>query len=237
MNNYGRNWAYFGTILHGRTGKQIRERYLNKLDPKINRKRFTQEDDQKIVELYLEKGPKWKEISTNFEGRPENMIKNRFYSHIRKKMFTNNNLLLMKNEKTCSIDSTSNYSIFHEREEKKEENYLSEEISSNNKINFFKDTPESISPFFNNEKILNDFSNCLKNDKLFIPPEKFMFASNIENDNKIIPEMVGLEKMEDEIIENPLERLNYLNKKKNVLEAMLSNVLHELNSFDPNKKD
>lgn len=89
VEKHGLNWCLIASMLEGRTGKQVRERYLNKLDRNINRAKFTEEDDKKIIQYYEEYGPKWKEISGHFRGRPENMIKNRFYSHIRKRILLN----------------------------------------------------------------------------------------------------------------------------------------------------
>ena len=40
-----------------RTGKQIRDRYLNVLDSILNIEKFTKEEDNKIIELYIKK---WK---------------------------------------------------------------------------------------------------------------------------------------------------------------------------------
>ena len=37
----------------------------------------------------MEIGPKWSEISKYLQGRPENMVKNRFYSHIKKTLNEN----------------------------------------------------------------------------------------------------------------------------------------------------
>ena len=83
---YGQNWSIIASSLNGRTGKQVRERYLNNLDPALNRNKFSLEEDEKIIEMYTQIGPKWKEMTREFSGRTENMIKNRFYSHIKKKM-------------------------------------------------------------------------------------------------------------------------------------------------------
>jgi len=86
VHKYGQNWSIIASSLPGRTGKQVRERFLNNLDPTINRNKFSPEEDENIIELYTKFGPKWKEMTKEFSGRTENMIKNRFYSHIKKKM-------------------------------------------------------------------------------------------------------------------------------------------------------
>ena len=71
-------------MLGSKNGKQIRERFINKLDPKIKKEDWTEEEDKKILELYSRIGSKWSEISKSIPGRPENKIKNRFYSFIQK---------------------------------------------------------------------------------------------------------------------------------------------------------
>ncbi|CAD8136051.1 unnamed protein product [Paramecium octaurelia] len=84
IKKFGKNWKAIERNMDGRSGKQIRERFINKLDQTINHNAFTQEEDDKIVKLYYQMGPRWSDISKLFKGRPENMIKNRFYSHIKK---------------------------------------------------------------------------------------------------------------------------------------------------------
>lgn len=71
-------------MLGTKTGKQIRERFINKLDPRIKKEDWTDEEDRKIIELFSQIGRKWSEISKFLPGRPENKIKNRFYSYIQK---------------------------------------------------------------------------------------------------------------------------------------------------------
>jgi hypothetical protein len=37
----------------GRTGKQIRDRYINALDPNINHKEWTNEEDQIVLIIFI----------------------------------------------------------------------------------------------------------------------------------------------------------------------------------------
>ena len=64
----------------------MRDRYINILDPGINKGQWSKEEDQIIVKEFEKIGPKWSRISQKLRGRPENMVKNRWYSHIRKKV-------------------------------------------------------------------------------------------------------------------------------------------------------
>ncbi len=71
-------------MLGTKTGKQIRERFINKLDPNIRNEEWTEDEDRLILKYYTEYGSHWSEISKQLPGRPENKIKNRFYSYIKK---------------------------------------------------------------------------------------------------------------------------------------------------------
>lgn len=82
-----RQWGVIAQRLGtGRNGKQVRERYINVLDTCIRRGGWTEEEDEIILKMFHQIGTKWSEISKYLEGRPENMVKNRFHSHIKKRL-------------------------------------------------------------------------------------------------------------------------------------------------------
>jgi hypothetical protein len=83
---HGKDWSTLSKYMGNRTGKQIRDRYLNTLDPDLARIKFTDEEDQKILELYLKYGSKWTTISKCLKGRSGDMVKNRFYSVIKNRL-------------------------------------------------------------------------------------------------------------------------------------------------------
>ena len=100
INKYGKNWSKISKEFLKRNGKQIRDRYINVLSPNINRNKFNYEEDMQIIKLYNQFGPKWSKIKNYFNNRTTDMIKNRFYSCIKKKY----HLLLIENIK----DNNSN---------------------------------------------------------------------------------------------------------------------------------
>ncbi|CAD8078370.1 unnamed protein product [Paramecium primaurelia] len=81
---YQFNWKQIANEIPNRTGRQIRERYVNHLDSNIIKTPWTKQEDKKIWEMYQKMGTRWSDMSKKMPGRPENMIKNRFYSFIRK---------------------------------------------------------------------------------------------------------------------------------------------------------
>lgn len=112
VEKFGNNWTLISNFIEGRTGKQVRDRYLNKLNPRINRKKFSEKEDSIILEKFKEIGPKWLLISKELHGRSENMIKNRFYSYLKKKLNEDNQG--QREEENLQCQEQEKNSINHE---------------------------------------------------------------------------------------------------------------------------
>jgi hypothetical protein len=116
VNKYGKAWSKISKILGTRNGKQIRDRFINVLDPEIRKGKFTEEEDRKLISLYKQNGPKWATIAKYYPNRTADMIKNRFHSSIKKKMGGDNtekfsNLKECKEELSiCKNDYSTNVS-------------------------------------------------------------------------------------------------------------------------------
>ena len=82
--NGPQRWSECATIIVGRSGKQCREHWFNKLSPDIKKGNWTAEEDEKIFSLYQQFGTRWSKIEKFMPGRTENSIKNRFYSTLRR---------------------------------------------------------------------------------------------------------------------------------------------------------
>jgi len=86
VEKYGKKWSKIASIMKGRTGKQIRDRYLNNLNPEIVDKVWTSEEDNLILFLYYNWGKKWSKIAAALPGRSEGQVKNRFYWGLKRKV-------------------------------------------------------------------------------------------------------------------------------------------------------
>jgi len=86
MKKYGQSWAMISSLMDGRTGKQVRDRYLNKLRPNIKCGDWSLEEDEMLVALCKEIGNRWSLIANHLPGRTEGQVKNRYYSHIKKRL-------------------------------------------------------------------------------------------------------------------------------------------------------
>jgi hypothetical protein len=82
---HGDKWSEIAKYLQHRTGKQVRDRFKNVYDSRINREEFTPEEDEFVYKVYVQLGPRWKHIrDAYFPDRTSDFIKNRFYSHYKK---------------------------------------------------------------------------------------------------------------------------------------------------------
>lgn len=75
-----RNWADIAFAIPGRTAKQCRERWSLNLDPSINRLAWSEEEDNKLIQLHSQMGNRWAEMKRMLPGRTENAVKTRFKS-------------------------------------------------------------------------------------------------------------------------------------------------------------
>lgn len=84
---FGKRWNLIAIDMgYKRTSKQIRDRYVNTLDPKLNKKEYTEQEELYLLKCFKIFGKKWTNISKLFPGRTAEMIKNKFYSMKRRKM-------------------------------------------------------------------------------------------------------------------------------------------------------
>ncbi|CAD8203479.1 unnamed protein product [Paramecium octaurelia] len=67
-----------------RTPKQVRERWMNYLNPKLKKTNWSQQEDLQLLNMVVKNGKRWSLISSLLDGRTENQVKNRFKSLIQK---------------------------------------------------------------------------------------------------------------------------------------------------------
>ena len=84
--NGPKNWVKLASLLPGRIGKQCRERWTNHLSPSVAKVHWTDEEDQKLIELHKKFGNQWTMIASYFEGRTDNCVKNRWNSSLKRRI-------------------------------------------------------------------------------------------------------------------------------------------------------
>lgn len=79
-------WATIAQHIPTRTGKQVRERWLNHLSPGVVKRPWSEEEDRVIIETHLRYGNAWSRIAKMLHGRSDNSVKNRFYTSLRRRI-------------------------------------------------------------------------------------------------------------------------------------------------------
>jgi hypothetical protein len=78
VSQFGNQWSLMSKEMKTRSARQIRERYLNYLDPKRIHGNWTKEEDQKLLSLLSSESKiSWKRVEKDFPGRTDVSIKNR----------------------------------------------------------------------------------------------------------------------------------------------------------------
>ena len=84
VNLYGHKWAQIASEMPGRKGKNIREHYLNCLDPNTDNSPWTELEDITLFNAQKKLGNVWSQIAKLLPGRTDNKIKNRYYAACRR---------------------------------------------------------------------------------------------------------------------------------------------------------
>lgn len=70
VKQYGpKKWSQIAKHLHGRIGKQCRERWLNHLNPVVTKGEWTEEEDRAILVSHQANGNKWATLANQLPGR------------------------------------------------------------------------------------------------------------------------------------------------------------------------
>lgn len=78
------HWNSIAEHFPGRNGRQVRLRWMNHLQPSLDKRPWRDDEDSVLLAAHAELGNKWALIAMRLNGRTDNSVKNRYKSITRK---------------------------------------------------------------------------------------------------------------------------------------------------------
>ncbi|MDR1366446.1 MAG: hypothetical protein LBJ13_00870 [Puniceicoccales bacterium] len=72
------NWTAVATLVPDRTPDQCRQRWYGTLDPAINKRQWSKEEDQILMDTYLRVGRRWAVIAARLPGRTDHQCRSQY---------------------------------------------------------------------------------------------------------------------------------------------------------------
>ena len=172
---HGHNWKLISSYFDGRLAQDIEARFTKKLDPNLKKSKFTEEEDELLIQLHTKLGNQWYEIASYFKNRTVLMIKNRFYTFLRRRMKNYNSI---ENE---SSNNLSNETLSNNKSNNSDKYSYSGHSDYPNRLNYMNTSNNKLSNSLDDRSSIKSHSDLAKN--------KILKSSNIdlynENNKKI----------------------------------------------------
>ncbi|KAJ3430804.1 myb DNA-binding domain superfamily protein-related [Anaeramoeba flamelloides] len=187
VKKYKSSWPKIALVVEGRTPKQCRERWKNQLDPSIDHGPWRTDENEILIAKHKIYGNKWSKIKEFLPGRPDNVIKNRWNTTLKKRFPEENKKKLPS---TITAHRTSN----NLKKKKKTKSNLKENIQDKIPTKTKKKEKKKLqlnlilNHELNNNNSSNDIDNINTNNNNIIKNRRITrsFARNLNHVKKPI---------------------------------------------------
>ncbi|KAK8885744.1 hypothetical protein M9Y10_041197 [Tritrichomonas musculus] len=171
-----RRWRRIAQLMPGRTARQCRDRYCNYLSPDFYNEKWTDEEDNLLIEKHKELGPQWVKIAAFFPGKNANNIKNRWNYRVSR--------MVQQKEKDQENDKTAGNQTDNEKNVPSTINKL-HEIRTNSILHI---SPSLTITLLEPDDLTIEKDELERGKSKFIPPDLFTssqtFSSSLSSGEK-----------------------------------------------------
>lgn len=169
IEKFGFDWDAINKYFPDRKKNEISERYFNKLNTSLKKKEFTPEEDALLLKLHSIHGNNWNEIIKYFKETSINMLKNRYYGHLKKRIDSQSS---NNNSNNCSSSTENNIYYYnylqkqnncYTNSQSENSDFFSNEFSGSIVLNNQSKNKANLNNLFHSEFYLNEEKNTIQN--------------------------------------------------------------------------
>ncbi|KAK8885480.1 hypothetical protein M9Y10_040929 [Tritrichomonas musculus] len=228
-------WIDVAAQIPGRSARQCRDRWANYLSPNNKNGPWSRGEDEILAEKHREYGSQWTVIAKFFDGRSENNVKNRWYTHLKHKYYGKNQNANKPKSSTPSLDNVQNFQNLSNIQFINNNNIL------NNYNNYYDNNqgPIQYASNTNINYIPNQSSNQIKGFPLLPPPipqstsQYFTYPPpkvTVSNTNPSINSYPTISPINNETINLSINKYSLDHDKKNLYNENIQSIKADFNT-------
>ena len=144
------NWIFIASCMKTRNSRQCKDRWCQYLSPEANQSAWTEEEEERLKQLYQKYNGKWLEIGKYFEGRALSQIRNKWKTLERRRVYGK------ERRSKYSVKKTYSFLLNDEKQETLEQEKVEERLKEEASFDTFfeDDIPNEFLDYFDNNQFI-----------------------------------------------------------------------------------